>query len=307
MSEIPVNNINNVVKSTTPLYDYQNLPQPSAAQPVNSVGNYTNQIYQYPTSSIYSQTPAPQYSGVNIQILNPAGYMAPAQVQYPYCIIPNQTCNTPAPIQSQTPIAPQTPTIYDKSLPSQTVPQAQDYIADQAPREGANASTTLINNLSDQNPIPNTSIVNNNEVENKPHQKTKFIVELTDDYIKTLENYLRNENADVRKMGINELIKRYEEEKSRYNNPSLSALLNIALQDPSPSNRLLAMSVIASGSAQGNDDTIKLLQNLTTSDKLYGQESKMANDALINAVQVKVEVPDYSQDKTKTKTKIVKK
>ena len=95
------------------------------------------------------------------------------------------------------------------------------------------------------------------------------------------------------------MIKRFEEDKTRYNNPALTALLNIALQDPSASNRLLAMSPIASGGAVGDKNTVELLKKLASSDKLYGQEAQMANDALLNASQNRIEVPDYSPDKKK--------
>ena len=132
-------------------------------------------------------------------------------------------------------------------------------------------------------------------------QKTKKVVELTDDYIKTLENYLRSPDATVRKSGIKELINRYEEDESRYDDPALTALLNIALQDSDTNNRLFAMSPIASGSAHGDENTIKLLQNLQASDKLYGQEAKMANDALLNAAQTKVEIPDNSPEQSDKK------
>ncbi len=142
---------------------------------------------------------------------------------------------------------------------------------------------------------PISSETNQTSTEEK-NDKTKNIVELTDDYIKTLENYLRSPDSTVRKSAITELIKRYEEDESRYDDPALTALLNIALQDPDVNNRIHAMSPIASGSAHGDDNTIEILKNLQNSDKMYGQEAKMANDAILNAVQTKITVPDNSSE-----------
>ena len=163
----------------------------------------------------------------------------------------------------------------------------------------ANATYALPNNTLPQDPnkgvvspstssaIANTSL----NTEKTDESKKKQVVELTDDYIKTLESYLKSADADVRKSGIIDLINRYEEDSSRYDDPALTALLNIALQDPSANNRLLAMSPIAGENAHGDENTISLLKSLQTSDKLYGQEAKMANEALLKCAQTKKEIP----------------
>lgn len=142
-------------------------------------------------------------------------------------------------------------------------------------------------------PNQSTAIANSslNDKESKASDKKKEIVELTDDYIKTLESYLRSADATVRKSAIIDLIKRFEEDSSRYNDPALTALLNIALQDSDANNRLLAMSPIAGEKAHGDENTIQLLNALQSSDKLYGQEAKMANESLLKAAQTKKEVP----------------
>ncbi len=144
-------------------------------------------------------------------------------------------------------------------------------------------------------PIANTPISEETSVPETP-VKTKNVVDLTDDYIKTLESYLRSDDKSVRKMGIQDLVKRFEEDDSRYDDEALTALLNIALQDSDAGNRLLAMSPVAASVAHGNDDTINLLQNLTKSDKMYGQEAKMATDALLKASQQQKEIVDNSPE-----------
>lgn len=137
-------------------------------------------------------------------------------------------------------------------------------------------------------PIANTPI--SSEIKPEEKKETKKIVELTDDYIKTLENYLKSPDETVRRAGIIDLVKRFEEDSSRYDDAALTALLNIALQDPKADNRLLAMSAIAGENAHGDDNTVALLQMLQKSDKLFGQEAKMATEALLKAAQTKTEV-----------------
>ena len=140
---------------------------------------------------------------------------------------------------------------------------------------------------SNSSAIANTSL---NSEKTDDSKKKKQIVELTDDYIKTLESYLKSADADIRKSGIVDLINRFEEDSSRYDDPALTALLNIALQDPNANNRLLAMSPIAGENAHGDKNTINLLKSLQKSDKLYGQEAKMANESLLKSAQTKKEV-----------------
>lgn len=137
--------------------------------------------------------------------------------------------------------------------------------------------------------IANTSIVNNaeNKEEKTENKENKNIVELTDDYIKTLESYLKSPDKAVRKDGISELINRFEEDSSRYEDPALTALLNIALLDPDASNRLMAISVIAGGNAHGDAQTVELLKQCQKSDKLYGQEAALASKAMLKTAETR--------------------
>lgn len=260
MSPIQSNNPINSANTGTPLYTYGNNTQSYALPNNQTVGvssPNTSQIYQYPATSLYE--PSKQAaSGVNIYIYNPSGIGGPSSTSNA-----NATYALPGANQQQTVPAAQ------NVAPQQTMSIANTPISAEAPQAAGTAATT---------------------------NKTKNIVELTDDYIKTLENYLRSPDANIRKSAITELIKRYEEDESRYDDPALTALLNIALQDPDAANRMQAMSPIAAGSAHGDANTVEILKNLQTSDKVYGQEAKMANDALLNAVQTKVTVPDNSPE-----------
>lgn len=140
-------------------------------------------------------------------------------------------------------------------------------------------------------PIANTPLQLDEKQSDKKTGKTKNIVELTDAYIKTLENYLKNPDKHVRRSGITDLIQRFHEDSSRHNDPALVALLNIALQDPVPANRVHAMASICAEEASGDENTINILKKLQQSDKMYGEEAKMATEALLKASQNKIQVP----------------
>ncbi len=143
--------------------------------------------------------------------------------------------------------------------------------------------------------LANTPISNNNETTQtdkteKKEKEKKKVVELTDDYIKTLESYLKSPDKAVRKDGITELINRFEEDDTRYKDPALTALLNTALLDPDANNRLMAISLIAGGNAKGDEKTAELLKECQKSDKLYGQEAALASKALLKSAENKKEV-----------------
>ena len=71
-------------------------------------------------------------------------------------------------------------------------------------------------------PLYRQQLLANDKTEDKPK---KDIVLLTDDYIKTLENYLRDDNPDIKLMGAKEVMKRFREDESRKGDPALTALL----------------------------------------------------------------------------------
>jgi len=144
--------------------------------------------------------------------------------------------------------------------------------------------------VKDAQPISASAIASAPVSDNEKSKKPAHVVELTDDYIKTLESYLKSPDSKVRQNGIKELIKRYEEDDTRYNDPALTALLNISLLDPDVSNRVMAMSVISSGGAQGDENTVTLLKQAEKSDKMYGQEAIMANKALLKAVEKRKQI-----------------
>ena len=95
----------------------------------------------------------------------------------------------------------------------------------------------------------------------KRGKKTK-IVSLTNEYIMSLENYLNNPNTDIRLMAAKEVLTRFDEDRERYDDAALNALINKMLQDPSKLIRVAALSALASELASGNDYTVELLTQI---------------------------------------------
>ena len=270
MSEIQANSPMYNIQTGTPLYNYSNNNAVQTQQPqqqtVSVSSPSASQVYQYPQTSLYSSPSKQAASGVNIYIYNPSAIGGPSS---------NSTANANYTLPPNTAM----PAVAQTTVPNYTPLQ----------------KVSIANS-----PLLNENVATETKAEK---QKTKKVVQLTDDYIKTLESYLRSPDSNVRKTGVKELIKRFEEDDSRYEDPALTALLNIALQDPDENNRMLAMSPIAAGSAHGDENTIAILKPLQASDKLYGQEAVMANNALLKSAQTMTTIPDNSPDNTKKDNK----
>lgn len=119
------------------------------------------------------------------------------------------------------------------------------------------------------------------EAEEKKNSKQKRIVALTDEYIKSLENYLNNPNDEIRLMASKEILTRLDEDKDRYNDAALNALLNKMLQDPSKLIRVASLSAFASQLASGNDYTVTLLHNIQQNPSADKEDVLQAADILL--------------------------
>ena len=127
----------------------------------------------------------------------------------------------------------------------------------------------------------------------KPKEiKTKEIVQLSDDYLKTLESYLDNQDYKIRAMGVKELINRFSEDESRKSDIGLTALLNKALQDPKDSIRFMAMTILNSGYATGDELTQKLINNIRVNNGAYGDDNIVAAEVQLKNAGTKIRVPD---------------
>ena len=78
----------------------------------------------------------------------------------------------------------------------------------------------------------------------------------------SLENYLNNPNTEIRLMAAKEILTRLDEDKDRFDDAALNALLNKMLQDPEKLVRVAALSAFTSELASGNDYTVKLLNDI---------------------------------------------
>jgi len=137
--------------------------------------------------------------------------------------------------------------------------------------------------------------------EEKKNTKEQKIVALTDEYIKSLENYLNNPNDEIRLMASKEILTRLDEDKDRYNDAALNALLNKMLQDPNKLVRIASLSALSSQLASGNDYTVKLLHNIQSNPNADKEDVLQAADILLKmsaGVEVKnIPNPSVKEDK----------
>ncbi|MCQ2743370.1 MAG: hypothetical protein MJ230_01055 [bacterium] len=119
-----------------------------------------------------------------------------------------------------------------------------------------------INTDISQEIINELDLKNAEQKELEKNGKKEKVVALTNEYIMSLENYLNNPNTEIRLMAAKEILTRLDEDKNRYNDAALNALLNKMLQDPNKLVRIAAMSAFSSELASGNDYTIQLLKQI---------------------------------------------
>lgn len=228
----------------------------------------------------------PSYSGVTINISNPA-----------VNTVPQGGCIYNQPPQAM-PIQPnaQAQIVGENNMPQQvTQPFSQPEILNQAaqqpqqaypPQYYLNNYNYMHNSGQGVQPQPSPAeakaeVVSNNEemdaskeiIDNldsrsaeqkelEKNGKQQRVVNLTNEYIMSLENYLNNPNTEIRLMAAKEILTRLDEDKNRYDDAALNALLNKMLQDPEKLIRIAALSAFSSQLASGNDYTVKLLNDI---------------------------------------------
>lgn len=221
----------------------------------------------------------PNYSGVNIQIFNPS-------VTPPGATAPVYNVN--APNYGGTPANGCYPSNYYTSQFADGVNGKQGVGANS---NGANGQTNATNNSTE------------NKTTDKKTEKRE-IVQLTDEYIKNLENYLNSQDKEVRMMGAKEVIARLEEDNSRKDDKALNALVNKMLQDPYTPIRILALSALDSRAVTGDELTVGLLKQMQNSQGGYGQDAMQATETLLKMSGQKVEKEfEVKDDKKKTEAK----
>ena len=97
----------------------------------------------------------------------------------------------------------------------------------------------------------------------------------------SLENYLNNPNSEIRLMAAKEILTRLDEDKNRYDDAALNALLNKMLQDPEKLVRIAALSAFSSQLASGNDYTVQLLTKIQNNPNADKEDVLQAADGLL--------------------------
>lgn len=258
-----------------------NQTQPNTTQPT--------QQYSYPMNYYIPQQQAPQApqgqnvqippsaSGVTIQIFNPS-------VATPGAQPPTYNVNAPC-----------YPSNYytDKlNTNTNTTPAQQG-----AQNTENNTSQTTQTNVTDETKVEGT------KKEDEKKTEKKKIVQLTDDYIKNLENYLNSQEKELRITAAKEVYERLAEDESRKDDKALTALINKMLQDPSGEVRVLALAALEERICTGDDYTVNVLTKMQSDSANYGMDAEDASKILLkmSGKVVEKEVPIKEKKKTDNK------
>ena len=188
----------------------------------------------------------------------------------------------------------QNPMLNAASIPQETTRMQahQGFAPEYATKQ---TQDDLINqrNMSNQTNLIEKTENSQTETKTQENNKTKKVTPLTDDYVKSLENYMNDQNPKVRLIGAKELLERFKEDENRKDNPSLMPLLNKALRDSSPSVRFLGLTMLQLGYAVGNDETVTILKEIQTQNKdKIGEDSLLASEILLKmSAGQKIDVP----------------
>ena len=265
-------------------YSYpQNYYVPQTQSQIQQAQTVQNQCVAQPQAQQPQNVQVPaSMSGVNIQIFNPS-------VTPPGATPPTYNVNAPC---------------YPSNYYTNPMGAGAMNGAGQT-GNGGNGSAIGANTGSEKNSETNKT----SETESKDGKKTekKKVVQLTDDYIRNLENYLNSQEKDIRLSAAKEVYSRLEEDTSRKDDKALTALINKMLQDPSEEIRVLAMAALQGRIVTGDDFTVGVLTRMQNDKAHYGMDAVDASNILLkmSGQQVEKEVPvtETSKKKEKTETK----
>jgi hypothetical protein len=101
-------------------------------------------------------------------------------------------------------------------------------------------------------------------------------------------------------MAAKEVLTRLDEDKDRYDDAALNALLNKMLQDPAKLVRVAALSAFASQLASGNEYTIKLLTNIQNNPNGDKEDALQAANSLLRmSSRTEIKYVPAKKDNTK--------
>ena len=184
----------------------------------------------------------------------------------------NYVNGNPAQGQAVQPMGVNQPQVFTNNPEALNQVPVVDSFQQQEVVEDTTKSTNIINELDDR-------LSEQKDLE-KNGKKTKIIA-LTDEYIMSLENYLNNPNSEIRLMAAKEVLTRFDEDKDRYNDAALNALVNKMLQDPEKLIRIAALSALSSQLASGNDYTVQLLNQIQSNPNADKEDVVQAADILL--------------------------
>lgn len=283
----------------------QNVQQQNIPQQVKYNCNYNNSAA--PTAQV--QQPQ-QPAQAPVQYSYPQNYYVPqtqSQVQQPQNVqVPASTSGVNIQIFNPSVTPPgATPPTYNVNAPC----YPSNYYTNPMGAGAMNGAGQTGNGGNGSAIGANTGSEKNSETETKDDKKTekKKIVQLTDDYIRNLENYLNSQEKDIRLSAAKEVYSRLEEDTSRKDDKALTALINKMLQDPSEEIRVLAMAALQGRIVTGDDFTVNVLTRMQNDKAHYGMDAVDASKILLqmSGQQVEKEVPitEKSAKKEKTETK----
>lgn len=271
---------------------YQALPQYQAG---------SIQAPEYPVSQMQSNAPLgqiPQASIPTAQIYKPAPPMTEVQQveqnpAYPsqyYLNNYNYNLNEPQRAEAQVSEKP-----VSEVKPQEYAPDTLNANENRVPKEektntefkesiapSANNQDIVEEDLTkSQNIIEELEARDAEQKELEKNGKKTKVVALTNEYIMSLENYLNNPNSDIRLMASKEVLTRFDEDKSRFDDAALNALINKMLQDPNKLIRIAALSALSSQLASGNEFTVQLLHQIQQNPNSDKEDVLQAADILL--------------------------
>lgn len=269
----------------------QNIPQQCQCPPQYLSGQSIAQPIQQAQQPV--QQPVQQNGTINYQT-NPAGPVQ--QVPMPQQVPQQAGQNVQVPNYSGVNIQ-----IFNPSVtpPGANAPVYNVNAPNYAPNGGCYPSNYYTDDFSKRGAKKDETTDTNQNVKKEKRE----IVQLTDEYIRNLENYLNSQDKEVRLMGAKEVIARLDEDHSRKDDKALNALVNKMLQDPYAPIRALALGSLDSRIATGDQFTVNLLQQMQNSQSGYGQDAMQAANVLLKMSGQTVEKEFEVKESNKTTKK----
>jgi len=257
-------------------YNYSAIPQQTLTPNAVAINIFTPQAYGNNTGCANNAVNPNTYSWYGT---NPNNSLPLYPANYNNFINPYQTntqYNYPTQAQQTYP-----QTQYNQQNPQPYQQQYPEYMTN----GGMTPAVDGFNNrnlMNDDSSVVRTEQNTATETKKEAEKKKKTIVPLSDDYIKSLENYLNDANPKIRLIGAKEVLERFKEDENRKDNPSLTALLNKILRDTSSSVRFLGLTTLQVGYALGNNETVAILKDIQATNKdQFGQDSLLASEILL--------------------------